>query len=76
MPHSREEAKQYIKTAMKKGYLRGKDEPMEAHTFRLPKRLVENLNIYCQQKDRSMSYVVRVSLEDFLSKEYMQREGI
>lgn len=68
MPHSREEAKQYIKTVMKKGYLRSKDEPMGAHTFRLPKRLVESLNIYCQQKDRSMSYVVRVALEDFLSK--------
>ena len=76
MPHSREEAKQYIQTAMKKGYLRSKDGPMEAHTFRLPKRLVESLNIYCQQKDRSMSYGVRVSLEDFLSKEYIERKGI
>ena len=72
MPHSRDEATQYIKNTMKSGYLRDKDEPMGAYTFRLPKRLDESLNIHCQQKDRSRGFVVRAALEEYLSK----KEGI
>jgi len=68
MPHSRDEAQKYIKTAMRKGYLRGKDEPLKQRTFRISIKLDDSLVNYCRKENRSVGFIIRVAIEEYLSK--------